>query len=255
MRIEIDVSKTIEENAVSYYEKSKKAKRKIEGLRKAMLDTERKISSLGIKKEISQQPKKSIKREKKWFEKFRWFYTSEGFLCIGGRDATTNDIIIKKYVSDDDLIFHTEAPGSPFFVIKCEGKTPGEKSSEEAAIATASFSKSWSQGFSTAEVYCVNPDQIKKELGLPKGSFMIYGKRKNYNAALKLAVGIYQEMPMCGPVESVNANCEKFVIILQGNDTKSDVANKIRKYLNTDIELNDIISVLPPGTCLMQSAK
>ena len=32
------------------------------------------------------------KLHKEWYEKFRWFYSSEGFLCIGGRDSTTNDI-------------------------------------------------------------------------------------------------------------------------------------------------------------------
>ena len=34
--------------------------------------------------------------EKKPYMKFRWFISSDGFLCLGGRDATSNEIIIKK---------------------------------------------------------------------------------------------------------------------------------------------------------------
>lgn len=250
MKVEIDISKSVEDNAAMYYEKSKKAKRKIEGLKRATQETEKKIASIGVKKELSKQPRaQQKKREKKWFEKFRWFYTSENFLCIGGKDATTNDIIIKKYAEENDKVFHTEQPGSPFFILKADGKELSKHSMEEVAIATASFSKSWTQGFSTAEVYGINSDQVKKELGLPKGSFMIYGKRNYFTVVLRLAVGIYEDMPMCGPEPAVKKHCQKYAIITQGNLQKSDVAYKLKSILKYEYDINDIISVLPPGTC------
>ena len=45
----------------------------------------------------SKEKKLERKKSREWFEKFHWFYTSEGFLCIGGRDSTSNEIIIKKH--------------------------------------------------------------------------------------------------------------------------------------------------------------
>ncbi len=36
-------------------------------------------------------PQKRVKRELKWFEKLRWFLSSDGLLVISGRDAGTND--------------------------------------------------------------------------------------------------------------------------------------------------------------------
>ena len=42
MDIEIDFEKNLEENASSYFEKSKAAKKKLIGLKKAMIDLEKK---------------------------------------------------------------------------------------------------------------------------------------------------------------------------------------------------------------------
>ena len=109
--------------------------------------------------------KEVITRKKKWYEKFRWFVSSEGFLCIGGRDATTNDILVKKHMEKGDLVFHTQLAGSPFFIIKSEGKKIGKKTIEEAAQATASYSRAWKHGFTVTEVYYITPEQVKKEIG------------------------------------------------------------------------------------------
>ena len=43
-----------------------------------------------------------------------------------GIKAPFRGIIIKKHVDKDDIIFHTDAPGSPFVVVK----SGGEKISE-----------------------------------------------------------------------------------------------------------------------------
>jgi len=51
---------------------------KIQDLRKRLLEkTEEVVEEAPSKKEV-----------KAWFEKFRWFDSSDGFLVIGGRDAT-----------------------------------------------------------------------------------------------------------------------------------------------------------------------
>ena len=254
MELKLDLKKTIEQNASDYFDKAKKSKKKIEGIKKALLGFEKEKEEVLkerekiIKKEekILEKEKEKRKRTKKWYEKFRWFISSEGFLCIGGRDATTNEIIVKKHADPEDIVFHTEAPGSPFFVVKTEGKKPGEATLKETAQATAAYSKAWKMGLATALVYWIKPEQVRKELGLPKGSFMIHGKRNYSEPALTIAVGILPDgTVMAGPVEAVKKNCGKIVVLFQGRHKKSDIAKKIAKIISGD--LDEIISALPAG--------
>ena len=72
----------------------------------------------GITDEVEDQPAFTKKRKRSWFEKYRWFKSTDGFLVIGGRDATTNDILIKKHLEDNDMVFHADIQGAPFFVVK-----------------------------------------------------------------------------------------------------------------------------------------
>lgn len=253
MKVNLDISKSIEENANQYYEKAKKAKRKLRGVKKAYLITLKKIEELKNQKPTTEKQThiKTIKSKSEWYEKFRWFISSEGFLVIGGRDATTNDILIRKQTEKDDLVFHTEIRGSPFFLIKSNGKKIGEKTINETFQACASFSRAWKINITTSEVYYVKPEQVKKELGLPKGTFMIHGKREYATPELKLAIGIYQDKVTCGPVNAIKANCPTHFIITQGDNKKSEIAKKIQKRfiqkINKKFELDDIIRVLPPG--------
>ncbi len=100
MEISIDVRKSVEENVASYFEAAKSAKRKAEGAKSAVEKAKLQLQLLLERRETEKSEKKgeaSEKRERRWFEKFRWFFSSEGFLCIGGRDATSNEIIVKKH--------------------------------------------------------------------------------------------------------------------------------------------------------------
>ncbi|CAD7939024.1 unnamed protein product [Amoebophrya sp. A120] len=49
-------------------------------------------------------------RQLTWFEsKFHWFLSSEGFLCLQGRDATTQDMLIKRYMDPaHDVVVGTD---------------------------------------------------------------------------------------------------------------------------------------------------
>ena len=122
MKISLYLDKTLEQNAALYFEKSKKAKKKLEG---AMLAIEKSRKALEQeKKKLAEAADNTVKRplkaaKKEWYEKFRWFISSEGFLVIGGRDATTNEMIVKKFTDKEDIVFHTYMSGSPFFVVKC----------------------------------------------------------------------------------------------------------------------------------------
>jgi len=253
MDIILDIRKTLEENAATYFEASKKSKRKLAGAEKAVERTKLQLQILLEKQEIEEKAEeKTEAREKKWYEKFRWFISSEGLLCIGGRDATTNEIVVKKHTEKDDIIFHTEMRGSPFFVIKAEGKRIGRTTLDETAIATASFSRAWKLGLSHAEVFYVKPEQLTKTPKpgeyLEKGSFIVTGKTTKQTVDVKLAIGVLDDHSiMCAPLTAVKKNCKKYLIVSQGKTKASDAAKFIKKKLGGEID--DIVRVLPSGGC------
>ena len=242
--IKLDVTKSLEKNAEVYFEKSKKAKNKLEGAREALERSLKKLEKAKKEKTIEEEKAKKVVRKKAWYEKFRWFISSEGFLCIGGRDATSNEIVIKKHTDKEDIIFHTEMAGSPFFVIKAEGKKPTKITLNEVAQATASYSRAWKAGISAADVFYVNPNQVTKEAlsgeFVPRGAFMNYGKKTILNAEIKQAIGEKEGRIIGGHVNVVNSQTKNFVIIKESNEKTFDTAKKIRRKVK-NVESYDII--------------
>jgi len=253
MEIEIDLQKSVDENAGTYFELAKKAKKKMAGAKEALAETKRKLEQLYQKEEQfwQKEEQKTEKKERKqeWYEKFHWFISSEGFLCLGGKDATSNEIVIKKHVDKTDLIFHTEAPGSPFFVIK-NGQECGEETLQECAQATAIYSKAWKLGFTSAEVFYVKPEQVTKEAksgeSISKGSFMVYGKKTFLQAKLEYAFGNVEQELLAGPVSVVKKKTSDYLLVVPGREKKSALAKKIKSKLKCG-DLDEIIKFLPAG--------
>ncbi len=267
MRISLDFTKTIEQNAAIYFEKAKKAKKKLEGAQQTVARYQKELQELQKKHALEQQKEQQWQKEqqlalsstvkKQWYEKFRWFVSSEGFLVIGGRDATTNEIVIKKHTDKEDLVFHTDMAGSPFFVIKVkekvlhhEIKTPGLTTLEQTAQATACFSRAWKLGLSTMDVFHVKPEQVSKEAEageyMTKGSFMIRGK-KNYVKfnTMEVALGIKDNALISGPASAIKQQIKEYVVIVQGEDKPSDIAKKLKNKFHATAD--DIIRMLPAG--------
>ncbi len=261
--ITIDPKLTIPENAEVYYEKAKKAKRKTKGALIAIENTKKQLEEIKNKKDIAMEnvttPKKRVKKNLKWYEKLRWFITSDNVLVVGGRDASTNESVVKKYLEPNDIYLHADIHGASSMAIKLEGNELNDNIIKESGEFAASFSSAWSKGFTSQDVLWVTPDQVSKtpEAGefLPKGSFVIRGHR-NYirGARVKLAIGIVDyegKRIMVGPIEAMEAHCENFVVIKPGFTKKEAIAKKIIHKINEDdlLTLDDIIRVLPSGKC------
>lgn len=261
--VRIDVTEDVERNAEYYYEKSKKSKKKLEGVKKAIQNTEKQLEQLeetDVDVEAAFENKAKKKAKKEWYEKFRWFFSSDGFLVIGGRDTTTNDMLVKKYMDDHDVYVHAEFTGAPSVVIKTEGEDVPESTLQEAGMFAVTFARSWQAGVTSEDAYWVNPDQVTQEPEsgefLPKGSFVIRGDRTYLrNLPVKAAVGAYDRdgdlVAMGGPVDAVEKNCDHYVVLRQGDTKPSDVAKQIQRHLKDatdgDFDLDRIIQALPPG--------
>ncbi len=189
---------SIFDNANRYYERGKRAKEKAQGALFALQDSKRKLAK--IERELAEAEElKSLKpaemiealskrkvemENKEWYEKFRWYISSDGFLVVAGKDTVSNEVLIKKYTSQEDVVFHAEITGSPFVVIKAEGKPISEQALREAGEFAASFSRAWRENLGTADVYWVKVDQLSKSgpsgESVPHGAFFVVGKRNWY---------------------------------------------------------------------------
>ncbi len=226
------------DNANEYYERGKRAKEKAQGALAALNDSKKKLAK--VEKQLADAEElKSLKpaqivealakrkeemANKQWYEKFRWFTTSDGFLVVAGKDTVSNEVLIKKYTKMEDVVFHAEITGSPFVVIKTEGKDPSEETLKEAAEAAASYSRAWRENAGTADVYWVKVDQLSKSgpsgESVPHGAFFVVGKRNWYkNTPLRIAVGVTlgEEAGFVGgPVNSVKAKTKTYVVVQPG---------------------------------------
>ncbi len=236
--ITLNIRKNLFENAAFFYEQAKKEKQRLDGAKKALeiscrkaADIETKLAEAEALKQakpasaIGEVEKQKVRR-KEWFEKFRWFRSSDGFLVIGGRDAVSNEVLIKKYTSDEDLVFHADIVGAPFVVIKTEGKQASEATLRVAAEFAASFSRGWREGFGSIDVYWVRPNQLSKAgpsgESVGRGSFVVRGERNwRRGTSLKLAVGLVagndgQISFTGGPLAVVKSKTDVFVEIEPG---------------------------------------
>lgn len=284
MKVSIDITKTVDQNAADYFEKAKKSKKKLEGAKRTLEEFKKKQEKeqeKAAQTEIKSSIKKLDYTKKRWFEKFRWFISSEGFLVVAARDATTNEIIVKKHTDNKDIVFHTDMAGSPFVVVKQDSEDvkrmigqkntkqkpelPGDATLKEAASFTAINSKAWKMGLQDTSVFHVSPAQVTKEAQageyMGKGSFMIRGKTTYIDPEMRYAAGIVspeeaEAFFMAGPTSAVSAWTDNYVHIAQGEEKTSNAAkqvrHKLREMVELDIPTDDIVQALPSGGCKVQ---
>lgn len=259
MEINIELRKSLEENASAYFEKSKQAKKKAEKIKDAIKLSEEKIEKLK-KDQENVETKITKKRKQDWFEKFRWFYSSTGFLVIAGRDKSSNETVVKKYMEPSDVYFHSDIHGAPHCIIKTNGKKPDEETKKQAAIFAASFSKAWRENFASLDVYSVKPEQVSKSAptgeALGSGAFMIYGKREWFKKTpIQLAIGLEkiesEYRVISGPEDAIKKHSAAFLSLKQGDKSSGKIAKEIKHFFNKKlgalIDLDEIIRMLPSG--------
>lgn len=250
MELRLDVRKSFWENIAVYHERAKKLKRKIRKLEELIANPPEEEKSEDV-----QEVRLVKKRKRDWYEKFRWTFTSSGYLVIAGRDAKTNEILVRKYLEDRDLFLHADVVGAPSTILKGGADAP-ERDVHEAAVFAASMSRAWKSGWPTVDVFYVSPEQVSLAPPSgeyrPRGGVMIYGK-KNWirNAPLGLYVGFdgdrdrFFVSPFRPP--------PPYVFIVPGRTEKTEMAKAILSFFGKGKEhLNDLNALLPPGPADMK---
>lgn len=263
--IELKSSLEVLQNAQVYYEKAKKIAAKKGGASKAIEQTLELMKKEEKEEKEVRLPGKIPKEKRRWYEEYRWFVSSDGFLVLGGRDAQSNEDLVKKHMEKRDIFFHTQRSGSPAVIVKTEGKEVPQTTFEEAAQFVVSYSSIWKDGQASGDCYWVLPDQVSKtpEHGeyVPKGAFIIRGKRNYFkDIGVGAALGVeMEERPRLigGPPNAIKKRAKIVVEVEPGEFNQNDLSKKIYRLLLEKIEDKRLVKTiaspdkiamyLPPG--------
>jgi predicted ribosome quality control (RQC) complex YloA/Tae2 family protein len=277
-RIELDASAGVEVNADRLYQEAKRIEGKKEGAMEAIKSTRAELEAVKERKaeweateaaadetagdgaddggededgeeyETDWLSRSSIpiRSPDDWYDRFRWFHTSTGYLVIGGRNADQNEELVKKYMGKHDRFFHTQAHGGPVTLLKAAGPSESadpvdfsEETLREAAQFAVSYSSDWKDGRGAGDAYMVEPDQVSKtpESGeyIEKGSFVIRGDRTYFeDVPCRIAVGVQCEpvtQAIGGPPSAIVDRAATSVTLEPGMYAQNDAAMMVYREL------------------------
>jgi predicted ribosome quality control (RQC) complex YloA/Tae2 family protein len=251
--VTLQVHESVETNAARYYDQIKKFRRKQQG---AMMALSRPLPAPSVR------AVRRVQEKPRWFQKYRWFMTSDGVLVLGGRDASQNEDLVKKYLGGNDTFVHADVHGASVVIVR--GTTAHM---DEAVQFAAVYSGAWKVGHGTADVYAVRAEQVTKTPPsgeyLPKGSFMIRGERTYYkNVPLQVAIGLTRPPDVRligGPPAAIRPQAQAWVLLSPGKYETNDIARRVtrilRERLSTEeqkglrsvLSTDRVAALLPPG--------
>jgi len=266
-RITLEADTGVEKNADRLYTEAKRIEDKKEGAQAAIENTREELEAVRQRREEWEQrdeqdthdeeddatdeewlskPSIPVRQGEKWYESYRWFETSDGFLVIGGRNADQNEDLVKKYLDKGDRFLHAEAHGGPVTILKATG--PSEPSTEidfpestlhEAAQFAVSYASVWKEGKFADDVYMVDRDQVSKtpESGeyLEKGGFAVRGDRTYFrDVEVGVSVGIACEPEtrvLGGPPTAIEPRVVTSIVVEPGQYAQNDIGKMLYREL------------------------
>ncbi|MFB6095466.1 MAG: ribosome rescue protein RqcH, partial [Halodesulfurarchaeum sp.] len=295
--ITLDPEHGVEKNADRLYREAKRIEEKRKGAQAAIEETREELAELEERREAWEAEgenagsrkgadegddasatdwlsRKSIpiRKKEQWYDRFRWFRTSDGFLVLGGRNADQNEELVEKYMEPTDRFVHTQAEGGPATILKTsEPSEPSqevdvpERSLEQAAQFAVTYSSVWKEGKYSGDVYVVDPEQVSKtpESGeyLEKGGFAIRGERTYFrDTPVGCAVAITCEPRtgvIGGPPEPIEEQSETAIRLEPGRYAQADAAKRIYRtfrerfadtaFVRKVASPDEIQKFMPPG--------
>ncbi len=248
----LQVEESVEANANRLYRLAKRAESKAQGAVEAQAGSVKPPPRAdGSDKKDGAHAQRTF-----WFERFRWFVTSAGNIGVAGRDAASNETVVRRYLKQNDVYCHADLTGAPSVVVKHAQGEVSEKAAHEGCLYSLAYSKAWSARVASGHTYWAEADQVSKtpQTGefLAKGSFVIRGQRHwHRNQAVEAAVG-WMEVEgiprvMGGPVPALEALSTRYVVLRPGYLVRREVARVLAAGLGAEVGVLE--RGLPPGDC------
>jgi predicted ribosome quality control (RQC) complex YloA/Tae2 family protein len=263
LEIPVFSDRSIRESAQALYEEGKKAQSKLAGALAALSQTDLRLKEVSeeLAKSVSApeaRPEVARRGKPHWFEKYRWFISSDGAVVVAGRDASSNDLVVRRYLHDGDLYVHADIHGAASVVVK--HPTPGEPSLTDATLREAgqwavAFSKAWRAGLASASAFWVTNDQVSKAGAsgefVAKGAWVIHGtKHAMVDLPLELAIGQVQykgeALWAVAPPTAVRARGKVEFLLTPGLDRERD-DREIALARDLGIPRSRLQALLPAG--------
>jgi predicted ribosome quality control (RQC) complex YloA/Tae2 family protein len=251
------------EAAQALYDQAKRASQRLEGAQEALRSTEAQLrseaASAAPARPVPSPLRPPARQRHFWFEKApRFFISSEGFVVIAGRDARTNDALVKRYLGEHDVYLHADLHGAPSVVIKVPDPKgpPGEPTLQEAGQWALCQSRAWRAGLASADAFWVLGDQVSKAGAsgeyVARGSWVIHGTRHTLrDLPLELTLGrvLYEgEMLLqAAPLSTfARPGAQPLWTLLPGEDRDRERAERALAQA-LGITREALQAVLPPG--------
>ncbi len=178
------------------------------------------------------------------YRNYRWFFTSNKVLVIGGKSDEQNELAIKNFLRPEYIVMHTSAPGSSFMII--QSNKPSKKDLDETAIFCACFSQQWKNNKKQIEIDIFKGGQIYKTKSMKTGSFGVKDNKKTKKVKPELVLVIQK-----GKIRAVPKTTKekKLGVIKQGKLTKEQAAEKIAKKIRDKFDFpvskEEIMQAIP----------
>ncbi|MCI4368124.1 MAG: NFACT family protein [Thermoplasmata archaeon] len=264
MRVPLRVGHPLEASAQSLYDESKRVRAKLDGARVALAETVGQLQKAAVA-----SPSKGVgaraarrrgdeERSRHWFQQHRWFISSEGAVVIGGKDATSNDRIVRRHLNPRDRYVHADIQGAASVIVK--SPAPGEpeitdRTMREAGQWAVAFSKAWRAGLASASAFWVNADQVSKAAAsgefVPRGAFVIHGtKNIMRDLPTELALGTIrysgEELLEVAPPQAVQSRGEVRFVVSPG-DERERAKREVELAEASGIPRSRLQGLLPAG--------
>lgn len=196
----IDITLSAFANSSRYFDAKKTAKEK---QKKTELNAAHAIKSSEQKvkhdlKKLEKLSKKNIEvkqvRPKHWFEKFYWFISSDGYLCIAGRDGTQVDIAYYRYVDNNtDVLVSNDLEGALKVFIKnpYTNKDIPISTLTQAGCFSLTTTKAWENKNVLSPWFVKGIDVTKKDFdgSILAPGYLNVSKEKTYLPPSQLVMG------------------------------------------------------------------
>ncbi len=239
------------------YRKAGSLEAKAERAFEARREVERRLSELEVKVKARKLQELYKRRKRFWFEKFHYTITRNAFLVIGGKDASQNELIVRRYIEEGDLFLHADIHGAPAVVLKARGRVPAEEDVYDAGVIAVAYSKAWKAGVGAVRVFYVDARQVSLSPPtgeyLAKGGIMVYG-RKRYLKPLpvRIWIGIVLGLDgvprvLAGSEEVVRRHSIAYASLIPGEEKRLEVAKRLKEALTSSLALEnpEVVLAIP----------